>query len=115
MLGLLLMVATGLLNAQETLAVGQVLNALDKSPIPDVNIFFKNTDIGVKSNEEGYFMVRTQGKETTVVFSCVGYRRKEMKLKPGQSVGVQVELHEENNQLEEVFVVPGSNPAIDLM
>lgn len=115
MLGLLLMVATGLLNAQETLAVGQVLNALDKSPIPDVNIFFKNTDIGVKSNQEGYFMVRTQGKETTVVFSCVGYRRKEMKLKPGQSVGVQVELQEENNQLEEVFVVPGSNPAIDLM
>ena len=45
MLGLLLMVATGLLNAQETLAVGQVLNALDKNPIPDVNIFFKNTDI----------------------------------------------------------------------
>lgn len=115
MLGLLLMVATGLLNAQETLAVGQVLNALDKSPIPDVNIFFKNTDIVVKSNQEGYFMVRTQGKETTVVFSCVGYRRKEMKLKPGQSVGVQVELQEENNQLEEVFVVPGSNPAIDLM
>lgn len=115
MLGLLLMVATGLLNAQETLAVGQVLNALDKSPIPDVNIFFKNTDIVVKSNQEGYFMVRTQGKETTVVFSCVGYRRKEMKLKPGQSVGVQVELQEENNQLEEVFVVPGSNPAMDLM
>lgn len=115
MLGLLLMVATGLLNAQETLAVGQVLNALDKSPIPDVNIFFKNTDIGVKSNQEGYFMVRTQGKETTVVFSCVGYRRKEMKLKPGQSVGVQVELQEENTQLQEVFVVPGSNPAIDLM
>lgn len=115
MLGLLLIVATELLNAQETLAVGQVLNALDKSPIPDVNIFFKNTDIGVKSNEEGYFMVRTQGKETTVVFSCVGYRRKEMKLKPGQSVGVQVELQEENTQLQEVFVVPGSNPAIDLM
>ena len=115
MLGLLLMVATGLLNAQETLAVGQVLNALDKNPIPDVNIFFKNTDIGVKSNQEGYFMVRTQGKETTVIFSCVGYRRKEMKLKPGQSVGVQVELQEENNQLEEVFVVPGSNPAMDLM
>ncbi len=115
MLGLLLMVATGLLNAQETLAVGQVLNALDKSPIPDVNIFFKNTDIGVKSNQEGYFMVRTQGKETTVVFSCVGYRQKEMKLKPGQSVGVQVELQEENTQFQEVFVVPGSNPAIDLM
>ena len=53
-------------------------------------------------------MVRTQGKETTVVFSCVGYRRKEMKLKLGQSVGVQVELQEENNQLEEVFVVPGN-------
>ena len=42
LLSLLLIAANGFLNAQETLAVGQVLNALDKSPIPDVNIFFKN-------------------------------------------------------------------------
>jgi len=49
------------------------------------------------------------------VFSCVGYRRKEIKLKPGQGVGLQVELHEENTMLQEVFVVPGANPALELM
>lgn len=105
----------GFMFAQETLAVGQVLNIADKSPIENVNVYFKNTNIGVKTNNEGYFMVRTTGSETTIVFSCVGYVRKEIKLKQGQSVGVQVEMHEENTLLQEVFVVPGANPALELM
>ena len=103
------------LAAQETLAVGQVLNVTDKSPIENVNVYFKNTNIGVKTNNEGYFMVRTTGSETTIVFSCVGYIRKEIKLKSGQSVGMQVEMHEENTMLQEVFIVPGANPAMELM
>ena len=99
------------MSAQETLVVGQVLNIADKSPIENVNVYFKNTNIGVKTSDEGYFMVRTTGNETTVVFSCVGYVRKEIKVKSGQSVGMQVEMREENTMLQEVFVVPGANPA----
>lgn len=106
---------TLLLKAQETLVVGQVLNAKDLSPISDVNVFFKNTDIGGKTNDEGYFMVRTQESVTTLVFSSVGYRRKEIKIKQGKSVGMQVELHEQSTVLQDVFVVPGSNPAMELM
>lgn len=101
--------------AQETLLVGQVLDSKDLSPIPEVNIFFKNTDIGIKSNNEGYFVLRTNEKVNVVVFSCVGFKRKEIKLKQGQSFGMQVELVEENNMLQEVFVIPGSNPALALM
>jgi len=112
---LIFILSASKISAQETIVVGQVLNIVDKSPIPDVNIFFKNTDIGIKSNADGVFMLRTTGKETTLVFSCVGYRRKEIKLKPGQGVGLQVELHEENTMLQEVFVVPGANPALELM
>lgn len=106
---------SGFVSAQETLVVGQVLNIADKSPIENVNVYFKNTNIGVKTSDEGYFMVRTTGNETTVVFSCVGYVRKEIKVKLGQSVGMQVEMREENTMLQEVFVVPGANPAMELM
>lgn len=103
------------LRAQETLLVGQVLDSKDFSPIPEVNIFFKNTNIGIKTNNEGFFMLRTNEKVNVVVFSCVGYKRKEQRIKPGQSIGMQVELVEENNMLQEVFVIPGSNPALALM
>lgn len=103
------------LKAQETLIVGQVLNAIDSQPVADVNIFFKNTGTGVKTNDEGYFLIRTQGNETTLVFSCVGYRRKEIRIKPGKSAGIQVMLQEQSTLLQDVFVVPGSNPAMDLM
>lgn len=103
------------LKAQETLVVGQVLNATDSQPVADVNIFFKNSEIGVKTNDEGYFLIRTQGNENTLVFSCVGYRRREIKIKQGKSVGMQVELQEQSTLLQDVFVVPGSNPAMDLM
>ncbi|MBP6635859.1 MAG: carboxypeptidase-like regulatory domain-containing protein, partial [Paludibacter sp.] len=102
-------------QTQETLAVGQVLNATDKSPVPDANIYFKNTGKGTKSNDEGYFMIRTTGDETTLVFSAVGYRTKEIRLKKGQSAGMQVELKEQNVELYEVMVVPGANPALPLM
>jgi hypothetical protein len=103
------------LIAQETLAVGQVLDAVEKTPIANVNIWFKNTGIGIKSNDEGFFMIRNAGTETTLVFSCVGYRTKELKLQLGKSVGVQVELQQTNTELQEVFVLPGTNPALELM
>jgi len=101
--------------AQETVVVGQVLNSADNSPIPSVSVYFKNTEIGANCNEEGLFLIRTTGKETTLVFSSVGYKRQEIKIKRGQSVGVEVKLIEENTLLQDVLVLPGTNPAIELM
>jgi len=115
LISLLFLINAFQLKAQETLIVGQVLNASDSGPVADVNVFFKNTEIGVKTNDEGYFLIRTQGTETTLVFSCVGYRRKEIRIKQGKSVGIQVVLQEQSTLLQDVFVVPGSNPAMDLM
>lgn len=101
--------------SQETLIVGQVFSSTDKSPIPNVNIYFKNTQIGTKTNDEGFFMIRTYDKVNSLVFSCIGYKTKDIKIKTGQSLGLQMELTEENTLLEEVFVIPGANPALDLM
>lgn len=99
----------------ETVVVGQVLNSLDKSPMAGVNISFKNSTSGVRSNEEGYFLIRTSGNYNVLVFSSVGFKKQEIHVKPGQSAGLQVELVEENTLLREVFVVPGVNPALELM
>ena len=102
-------------NAQETLVVGQVLSSTDQSPLPGVNISFKNSQTSAQSNEEGYFMIRTMEKQSTLVFTSIGYKRHEIKIKPGKSVGIQVEMDEDNTLLREIFVIPGSNPAIEMM
>ena len=110
----LFFVAQNLL-AQETIIVGQTINRLDRSPIPAVNIFFKNTSIGVQSDNDGYFMIKTTGQQSTLVFSAIGFRKREISLKAGKSVGLDVLMEEENTLLQEVFVIPGANPALDLM
>ncbi|NDP19543.1 MAG: carboxypeptidase-like regulatory domain-containing protein [Paludibacter sp.] len=103
------------LSAQETTVVGQVLNKVDKSPISNVSIYYKNSTVGTKSDDEGYFMIRTNGNYKTLVFSAVGFRNTEIHIKPGQSIGTQIELDEENMLLQEVFVIPGANPALIMM
>ncbi|MEI6753204.1 MAG: DUF5686 family protein [Paludibacter sp.] len=110
-----LILLTQSLIAQETLVVGQVFNKDDHAPISQVNIYFKNSGQVVQSNEEGYFMIRTNERHSTLIFSCVGYKQEQIHVKPGSSVGVQVSMQELNNELLEVFVVPGANPATALM
>ncbi len=115
---LLFIISTLKLTAQEfqTTVVGQIINSIDKTPVPDVHVFFKNASNGVKSDAEGYFMVRSYDKEAKViVFSCIGYNTKEIRIKPGQSVGMRVEMTEQNTMLQDVIVISGANPALDLM
>lgn len=114
-LSMLLFLFTVTVSAQETVVVGQVVNSIDKSPIPSVNITFKNSQTGVQSNEEGYFVIRSNDKHNILVFTSVGYKKQEIRIKPGSSVGLQVEMDEQNTLLQEVFVIPGSNPAMEMM
>lgn len=102
-------------NAQETVVAGQVVDKYDQSPISTVDIYFKDSNKAVQSNDEGYFLIRNNGPETTLIFKVFGYKPYELKLKRGDNVGVQIELEEKRNILEEVFVIPGVNPANDLM
>ena len=102
-------------SAQETIVVGQILNNTDKSPVPQVNIYFKNSDNVTQSDVEGYFMIRYFGKESQLIFSSVGFKKQTIRVKPGQSVGVQILLDEENTLLQEAFIIPGANPALELM
>ena len=112
---LMLLLIPFIVSAQETTVVGQILDKTDHSPVPNVNIYFKNTDYGVQSNGEGYFLIRNNGKENTLVFSAIGFRKQEIRIKPGQSFGTQIEMEEENTLLQEVFVIPGANPALELI
>lgn len=99
----------------ETTIIGQVFDKYDKTPIPSVNVYFKNTRIGTATNDEGYFLVRSYEQEKIVVFSCIGYKTKEIKVRTGELSYFDIELEEENTWLMDVFVLPGVNPAMEWM
>jgi hypothetical protein len=101
--------------AQETVVVGTVRSKTDKTPIQSVNIYFKNTQIGVITDEDGFYVLKHTGPENTLVFSCIGYKTQEFKIKPGETSGLYVEMREDINLLQDLFVLPGANPALDLM
>ena len=54
-------------------------------------------------------------KKATMVVSAVGYKPQQFKVEAGRQAGIDVQLTEESVGLAEVFVVPGSNPALALM
>lgn len=101
--------------AQETVVVGTVRSKTDKTPIQSVNIYLKNTQIGVVTDEDGFYVLKHTGTENTLVFSCIGYKTQEFKIKPGETAGLYVEMREDINLLQDLFVLPGANPALDLM
>lgn len=103
------------LSAQETMVVGQVISASDKIPIEQVNIRFKNSNSYTQTDKEGFFLIKTTEKQTTLSVTCIGYKSREIKIRYGQSVGIDIELEEESTMLQEVFVLPGTNPALQLM
>ncbi|MDR0370995.1 MAG: DUF5686 and carboxypeptidase regulatory-like domain-containing protein [Prevotellaceae bacterium] len=104
------------LSAQdETTVVGQVFDLADRSPIPNINVYFKQTAIGTVTDDNGFFFLRTTGRETTLVFSSIGYKKQEVKLKQGKIAQVEIFLKEENTWLEDVLILPGTNPALDWM
>ncbi len=103
-------------RAQETILVGRVFDRLTKAPIENVNIYFKRTDIGTSTNADGFFMLRTfEEHPERVVVSAMGYRKVELKMKQAHHASVELELVEEFTALQDVFVMPGVNPALALM
>ena len=102
-------------SAQETVVVGQVFNKFDRSPMESVSVYFKGSNNHTQTNEEGYFLIRNHGKESVLVFSIVGFNKVEIRIKPGESAGIEILLEEKDNMLGELLVRPGANPANDLI
>ena len=112
---LMILFMGGNLRAEETVVIGQVLNRDDKTPIASVNVQFKNFGKATQSNEEGYFMIRNRGFQSTLVFTAVGFKPHEVKIKRGKSVGIQVELESEDVMLQEIMVMQNNNSALELI
>jgi hypothetical protein len=100
---------------QETIISGRVTEKGKAEPIPFVSIGFAGTNIGTTSNFEGEFTLKTTEPVDSIIISYVGYETYRKKIIRGQKQFLVIELKERTNDLLEVVVRPGVNPAIRIV
>lgn len=102
--------------AVETRIIGEVLSASTGEHMANVSVFFKGTQVGTTTDEHGSFYLHVDlMRKAALTFSCIGYKTQRFTIEPGQDVGFQVVMEEKKNNLEELVVLPGANPALPLM
>jgi len=97
-LGKLLLPVT---EAQQSIR-GRVTNENGES-VSDVNVQFKGTTRGTKTNEQGLYDIETQKNNNTLVFSHVSYNTEEVSITGRQEINVVLKMQDAN--LDEVVVV----------
>ena len=117
----ILLLAFTLAKAQEqegieTIIVGTVLDEITGDPIVNANVYYKGTNIGCATNEEGMFMVRTYLKKTQWLYiTAVGYRSEKYKIEPGQYGGIESRMRQESTLLNDILIRPDNAQAAMLI
>ncbi len=78
---------------------GVVKDSISGQPIPYVNIWVENENIGTTSELDGTFTINTTS-DKVLVFSAVGYLRKKARVVYNQGILLSLEI----NHLEDIFV-----------
>lgn len=71
------------------------------------NVYFENTTIGTKSNQNGYYELITDIQDSaTLVYSMVGYETIKHTIKPNKHIlQISVELRPTDKQIQEVSII----------
>ena len=110
-----LILTTLIALAQDIVVVGQVLSAEDSQPLEAASVWFKGTNIGCTTNEEGYFMLRSTEPQRTLIASVIGYKQRIIKLDYGKDQMIRIYLREDVSILDEVIAMPKQDEAILLL
>lgn len=114
-LPIILLLLTQTIVAQDIVVVGQVLSAENSEPLQAASVWFKGTNIGCTTNEEGFFMLRSNEPQRTLIASVVGYKQRQIKLDYGKDQMIRIYLKEDISILDEVIAIPKQDEAIILL
>lgn len=114
---LFLLLFTTVLNAQTK--VSGIIVDKSNQPVPFANVLFKDSNIGVLSNEDGRFYIEAVQNYTTLIITSVGYSDKEISLPKLVNYDFKVQISEAES-LKEVVIFTGKtskkdNPALDIL
>lgn len=100
--------------------VSGIIKDTSGEPIAFANVFFKDSQTGTITDENGRFYLESDNTYQTVIFSFIGYTTKEILLNQRSTYNMEVVLSESADALDEVVVYSGktskkNNPAIDIL
>ena len=104
--GLILFIITVQFSYSQTIIKGKVLDQSVGKPIAYANIGIVNTSVGTISNEDGTFALKLpdRNKYDSVLFSAIGYERKNVSIQSLFASDVTILLEEKIVQLNEVTI-----------
>lgn len=109
-------------TASVTSITGLVRDSLSREGIAYASISLMGTSEGTIANDKGGFNINTRASFTRLRISAMGYKTKEVEIKPGQGSVILVDLASSGVELDEVVVRKGKekyskkdNPAVEMI
>jgi Family of unknown function (DUF5686)/CarboxypepD_reg-like domain len=103
------------LSAQETTVQGKVTDANSGDPIPFANVYFKGTQIGITTDFDGNYLIKTKTPADSLIAGYVGFRLRAKPVKKNTTQTINFQLEEDISSLGEVVVKAGENPAFEIL
>ncbi|MEG1643352.1 MAG: DUF5686 family protein [Bacteroidales bacterium] len=101
----LLLLSSGLYG-QSTTVSGIVIDSLTNEPLPFISTYFRGTQAGVTTDEEGGFSIKTSAPATELVVSSVGYKDFIFPVKRGEKYQLTVKMVSTDYSINEIVIKP---------
>lgn len=99
----------------QTVVKGKVTDATTGDPLPFANVVFVGTTIGMTTDFEGNYSLKTSSPVDSVEVTSVGYMPKAKAIVRGTTQTINFQLQENVTSLQEVVVLAGENPAFEIL
>lgn len=94
-------------GSSATEVYGKVTDAITKEPMSYVNIRLKGSMKSTLTDNKGEYQISTRERIDSAVFSFIGYRTVTLRLKPGVSQQINLEMNSEDLKMAEITVKAG--------
>ncbi|MGE5497139.1 MAG: carboxypeptidase-like regulatory domain-containing protein, partial [Syntrophothermus sp.] len=111
---LLLFSETG--SAQTYKVEGRVINRAGGKALSYANIRVSGSLKGTSANSDGNFQINLEKGKNLLIASCIGFISDSVEVQVGSDIPrLEILLDPINIQLPEVTIIPGRNPALDII
>lgn len=101
--------------AQNHTVRGVVVDEITNQPLSFANVRIYNSNVGTSANAEGEFELKLASGNYTFIISYIGHRSDSINIELNQNQNLFTKLTPITLQLQEVTVVPGVNPALEII
>ncbi|MDB4999512.1 MAG: hypothetical protein JWR76_589 [Mucilaginibacter sp.] len=122
LLYIILLFVSSSLFAQNTVVTGSITDGSNKQALPFVSVAFIGSTIGVTTNNQGFYSIRSTKPYSRIKVSYIGFKDVILAVVPGKEQVINVRMTPSSKQLREVVVKSkkkpkyvNDNPAVELI